>query len=472
MIARAAASLTLLLVLVLVLACTPPERSQADNIVLIVMDTVRVDHLSVYGYPEPTSPYLERLAEQGTRFDRAWSTSSWTLPSHASMFTGLLPSQHGATQSHLQLRGDPDLLAARLADAGYQCAGFSNNPWVSSKTGLHRGFEVFGELWRESERPSSLLADHSSVAVEQWFAAQRDRERPFFLFVNLMEAHGPYEPDWRYAWPVLGGPVAIARAHRAYDPVQDHGFVREWYAGDQPVEPEVLAAARALYDAEIRQVDASVERIVAAVDRYADPATTTLVVVTDHGEGFGEHGHVGHAFSVYDTLLRVAAIARGPGFEAGTVDGRVVQLTDLYPTLLQAAGLTAPETQGRDLHRQDDEQRLLAASYAYPAQVLGTFPPALRDSERLEPHRRSFGVGLDGRYKLILDSTGHQEVYDLIADPGEATPLTDLDPTILARLRAVAAASVTQGAAAGQGEPLGDLDPETLQALRELGYLE
>ena len=451
------------------IACTPVDRSQADNIVLIVMDTVRVDHLSAYGYPQATSPYLEELAREGTRYERAWSTSSWTLPAHASMFTGLLPAQHGATQSHLRLRGDHAMLAEQLAEAGYQCAGFSNNPWVSDKTGLDAGFEHYGELWRKKVRPETFLADPSSVAVERWLEGERDPDRPFFLFVNLMEAHGPYEPDWRYAWPSVGGPLETARARSAYGAVQEEGFVRSWYVGAEPVDREALDAARALYDAEIRQVDAAVGRIVAAVDRVADPSTTTLLVVSDHGEGFGEHGHVGHAFSIYDTLLRVPVFARGPGYEAGAVDDRVVQLTDLFPTLMAVAGLAPGEGPGRDLRSYSDEPRVLAASYAYPEQVLGTFPLAARRGERLAPHRRSFQVGMDGRYKLIIDSNGVEEIYDLEADPGETTPLDHADPALLERLRAVARAGAVQEGGAGE---LWELDEETLEALRELGYVE
>ncbi len=454
------------------LGCSPPERSSADNVVLIVMDTVRADLLSAYGHAEPTSPYLEQLAGEGTRYDRAWSTSSWTLPSHASMFSGLLPAQHGATQSHLKLRGEPTLLAQRLAEAGYQCAGFSNNPWVSDKTGLHAGFEHFGELWRKKLRPRTVVADHSSVAVERWLEDERDAERPFFLFVNLMEAHGPYEPDWRYAWPAMG-PFETRRAQGAYGELRERGFVRAWYAGDEPVEDEALEAARALYTAEIRQVDAAVERIVRAVDRHADPATTTLLVVTDHGEGFGEHGHVGHAFSVYDTLLRVATIARGPGFEPGAVVDRPVQLIDVHPTLLAAAGLAPQEPgPGRDLRDPAGDDRVLAASYAFPQQVLDTFPPVQRNGDRLDPHRRAFGVGLDGRYKLILDSEGGEEIYDLLEDPQENQPLDTLEPARLERLRAVARASLGTDGGGESGGGVGELDPETAAALRELGYLE
>jgi arylsulfatase A-like enzyme len=459
-----------LLPLAALAACSSPERSGADNIVLIVMDTVRVDHLSAYGYHRPTSPFLEDLAAQGTRYERAWSTSSWTLPSHASMFTGLLPSEHGATQSHLHLVGEPAILAEQLAEAGYQTAAFSNNPWVSEKTGLERGFDHFSELWRKKERPRVIISDPSAVAVERWLDAERDPARPFFLFVNLMEAHGPYEPDWRAAWSMLG-PLESARAGSAYGAYDELGLVRSWYTGEEPVDTAAIEAAVDLYDAEILQLDGIVERIVGAVDRCADPASTTLMVVSDHGESFGEHGHVGHAFQIYDTLLRIAAIARGPGFEGGRVEPGVVQITDVYPTLLAAAGLEPPAGPGRDLRAPGDQERMITASYAYPEQVLRTFPTALRSSPRLEPHLRSFHVGLDGRHKLILDSNGHEELYDLELDPGESEILAGLEPGLLERLRALAMASAGQ-LGSGSGGAIPVLDPETEQALRELGYVE
>ncbi len=426
-------------------ACSSPDRSSAPNLVLIVMDTVRVDHLSAYGYDRPTSPFLESFADQGTRFDRAWSTSSWTLPAHASMFTGLLPSGHGATQSHLELAGDPTLLAELLAEAGYHCAGFSNNPWISDKTGLAAGFEDFGELWRKKERPETVWADPSSERVQRWLEESWDHDRPFFLFVNLMEAHGPYEPDWIASWATLGGPLEGRRARGAYDPVQDKGFVRQWYGGRQPVDAEALDAAEDLYDSEIRQVDAVVERIVGEVDKWSDPASTTVLIATDHGESFGEHGHVGHAFSVYDTLLKVALLARGPGLEPGAERRETAQLTDLFPTLAGAAGLELDEGPiAMDLRQTLPEQRLLGASYAFPRQVLGTFPPNMRKSDRLDPHRRSFEVGLNGRYKLIRDSLGHEEVYDLLEDPGEERPLEAPDEELLAGVHELHGHAVTR----------------------------
>ncbi len=452
------------------LACATPERSQQANIALIVMDTVRADHLSAYGYERGTSPFLERLCEQGTRFDRAWSSSSWTLPAHASMFTGLLPRDHGASQSHLSLVGQPVQLAQLLARGGYHTAGFSNNPWVSDKTGLAAGFDHYGELWRKRQRPDPLLGDPTSAAVASWLEQDWDRERPFFLFVNLMEAHGPYEPDWKHSWPLLGGPLQVGQARERYQSVDELGLVRSWYAGGQPLDAGVIEGARDLYDAEIRQVDAAVERIVAHVDRHADPADTTLVVTTDHGESFGDHGHVGHAFSVYDNLLRVAMVARGPGFARGVSEPGVVQLVDLFPTLLMSAGVVPPHQGGIDMRGELPQERGLAASYAYPDQVLGTFPAALRRSAGLDAHRRSFAVGLDGRHKLIIDSEGREELYDLSQDPGELSPLQDAPADLLERLRALAE-SGRPVEHVGPAVEVDREDQETVQALRALGYL-
>ena len=458
------------LVLLALTACQPPAPAPPGSLVLIVLDTVRVDHLSAYGYERATSPFLEELAGEGTRYARAWSSSAWTLPAHASMFTGLPPRLHGADQTTLHLQGDQDLLAERLVAAGYQTAGFSNNPWVSADTGLVDGFGRYAELWRRRQRPRTLWGDPTSEAVARWIADERDPEKPFFLFVNLMEAHGPYEPAWRDAWPLLGGPLQTWKRARRYEQVEERGFVRAWYLGDEPVPPEAIEAAKDLYDAEIHQGDAAVARIVAALDQVADPASTTLLVVTDHGETFGEHGLMGHNFSLCETLLRTAVVARGPGFVAGAVEDGVVQLNDVFPTLLAAAGLPYDAQEGAlDLHAPPPGIRPLEASYAYPRQVFGTFPPAQRSSRRLDPYRRALAAGLDGRFKLVRDSKGGEEVFDLVTDPGEEHPLPAPDPAVVARLRALA-----QGLEGDPGEGGGPegLDPETAEELQRLGYLD
>lgn len=458
----------------LLAACRPPMSTQ-PGIVLVVLDTVRVDHLSGYGYGRPTSPTVDLLAAEGTRFDRAWSTSSWTLPAHASMFTGLLPPQHGADQSHLSLRGNPALAADLLDREGWQTAGFSNNPWISDQTGLSQGFETFRELWRPGPWYRRWWpGNRTARAVETWFDEAWDPGRPFFLFVNLMEAHGPYRPTWDAAEPVLEDRDLFDQQEEIYEAVGEKGLVRRHYLQDPPLEPEEVEAARDLYDAEIRRSDASAAAVLDLVAQRTDPSRTTVLLVTDHGEHFGEHGHMGHAFSVYEPLTRVGVVARGPDFEPGGRRSDPVQLVDLFPTVLGLAGVDLPpETEGRDLRAAPTPGRALQIAYDYPQQVLGTFPPAVRNDPALDPYRKALRAAVVGRYKLIRDSRGGEEVYDLVTDPGETTPITDLDPTALQALRAVAGEPRTLGRSRKDRDaPEATLDEATRAALSELGYLE
>lgn len=456
------------------LGCAAPPPLTAPGVVIVVMDTVRRDHLSTYGHDRPTSPALDALAAQGTRYDRAYSTSSWTLPAHASLFTGLLPEDHGATQTHLKLRGRPPLLAGLLAEAGWQTAAFSNNPWVGPSTGLTAGFATFGPMWKADPPPWwAPWAGHPTVdAVEDWLAGL-DPARPFFLFVNLIEAHGPYVPDDADARAVLGRDADLDALRARYGEPGELGLTRAWYLADPPVAPEVVEAARDLYDGEVRRVDATLGAIVDAVDRRADPSRVLVVATTDHGEHFGEHGHVGHAFSVHEELLRVALVARGPGFAPGSTHDGLVQLPDVFTTALAHAGLPQPRRSvGRDLRDPPDPERSLRADYDFPEQVLDTFPAAVRDAPALDRYRVAHRVGLLGPHKLIRDSAGRESVYDLATDPGEARDLAPAaDPALLDRLR-LAAGTPEPPPARARAAPVAPGDAEDREALRQLGYLE
>lgn len=458
----------LVMVVVGLVGCRRPPPSRAPNLVLIVLDTVRMDHLSVYGYPRPTSPVLERFSSQGATFLRAYSTSSWTLPAHASMFSGLLPEQHRATQSHLHIDPNIPLLADQLAAAGYETAAFSNNPWVSPKTGLAQGFSTFVSLWGSPGERRWYLPGHPTVRqVRRWLRSQWTREHPFFLFVNLMEAHGPYQPSWEHAAPIFGDRAAYDEALEIYGDVGEQGLVRRHYLASPPLEPELVAAAMDLYDGELHTVDAVAGEILALVDEASEPASTTVLIVSDHGEHFGEHGQMGHAFSVYEPLLRVAMLARGPGFETQTTRDDLVQLTDIHATLMAAAGLVSD---GCALQRPCPERVGLSASYDYPLQVLRTFPAELRESAELDVVRRSFGVGLTPQYKLIRDSNGGEAFYDILMDPEERHPLGDLDPETREMLRRLAGEPSVSRRWRKEPEPA--WDQESHDALEALGYLE
>ncbi len=455
--------------------CQGEAARPQPNLVLIVLDTVGPTHLSAYGYPRPTTPYLERFAKRATRFDRAYSTSSWTLPAHASAFTGLAPIRHGADQISQRLSSDPVMLAELLTAAGYQPAGFSNNPWVSHKRGTARGFEFFAELFRTRHILPYAVERHATVdAVSLWLRSQRDTTRPFFVFVNLTEAHAPYSPPWIYAEPFFEAKSDWMAALNRMSALLPLNVIRRNYLGGVEggmLQPADIEMARNLYDGEIRYLDAIVERLVGEIETLASERPTLLFIASDHGENFGQHGHMGHAFSLFDSTLRIALLAAGDGFDAGATDDRLVQISDLFPTILRAAGAPIPEgIDGRELRAPHDPERGLSALYAHPVQALATFPADQRDSDTLDGLRRELRAGIIGSHKLIRGSDGTEEIYDLLDDPDEQRPIERVDESLLGRLRALAGSP--RPASAIEGGSQLEVDEETRRALETMGYLQ
>ncbi len=445
---------------------------QRPNIVVIVLDTARPDYLSVYGHPRRTTPYLEELAAQSTRFDRAYSTSSWTLPAHASLFSGTLPEQHGATQQHPHVDEHVPLLAQRLAQGGYQTAGFSNNPWVSERTGLSRGFEQFQDRWKRGQK--SPDEQHPTIqAIDEWFG-RRDVDRPFFLFVNLIEPHMPYVPPWSLAREFMPQQTTWAAAIARFFPKgQPQAVTHRHYAGKDPLSAEEWSELAELYEGDLLACDQLTRAIMRQVDRNTDPENTLVFVLSDHGENLGDHGHISHVFNVYDSNLRIALLARGRGFEPGRHEERLAQIVDIYPTVLHAAGLDVEAScRGRDLRDELSAQRAMSASLDFPTLSLDTFPADLRASGVLKPFERELEAAIGPRYKLIHASDGSEQLFDLVEDPGELRPLA-LDrvpePTVIGLRTALDAARAARPAARSATTTEAQ-DSETLEALRALGY--
>lgn len=449
-------------------------RGSADrpNLLLVVLDTVRADRLSSYGYPRPTSPEIDAFAADAIRFTDFYSTSSWTLPSHASLFTGLYPAAHGATQTNLELARGHTTLAELLLEDGFQTWAACGNPFLGEGTGFSQGFERFQRTW--STRAEPLAGIHPAVSAFASFLEGSERNRPFFAFINLMEAHAPYTPPPDLERRFLRTRLGVVEADR---------IVRkrwtEHFAGDAFSERE-LAVLSDLYDGEVALGSRVFGELIELLRRDGRFENTWVVLTSDHGEHFGEHGLVQHMFTLYNTAVRIPLFIRPPGGVGGprTREGPA-QLVDLFAALLVALDVARPAAadHGRDLLSSGFRREAVFSEYDYPSQALGLFRPVelTRSRVRINPHRRSLrALQLRGS-RLIWSSDGRHELYDLASDPGETRNLYDPDapsPVAVEMLAEIERLAREYGrmasGSAGRGAAV---DDETEDALRALGYV-
>lgn len=469
-------------------ATSEPPGEKRPNIVLIVMDTVRRDHLSCYGYHRDTTPFLRRLATEGVVFDNVVSTSPWTLPSHASVFSGLYPSQHGATHASLNLSMDLDLLSEILADAGYQTVGFSANPWVGQSTGMDQGFHVLEEVWRDlcTDNLFSLVRiSHSmaGVGLDQgarkilqrgrlWLRKCYDPAFPVFFFANFMDAHSPYSliPS-AYRQMYQGNVVEEGRMKQLDRERPLHLY------GERKLGPEEFEILEGLYDGGIRYLDERLRQLEALLINHglAGDRETLWIFTSDHGENFGEHGLVDHEFAVNEALIRVALILRFPGrIAAGTRCASRVQNLDIFGTILDAAGLEdvdrkeslglLPPPNGRQLRQYE------VAEYFRPEVLLKMARRQGHDASRYD---RSLRTILRGDWKYVWASDGADELYDLKQDPDEEENLAEMHPEKAALMQQKLARWVARVKAEAEGGLHGfKADPVLEKHLKSLGYVQ
>ena len=480
----------------------PPDAAEVEpaagvpNLVLVVLDTVRRDTLSTYGYPDETSPRLTALADAGIRFDDARVNGMWSLPSHATFFTGVHPSVHGAHYENWQLDEGPPTLAERLRERGYQTVCITGNPLISHSLGTARGFDAVGESWRSFWIPESLIGwrllrplwdrdrDKGGAAgvryLERWLAEERDPARPLFLFVNVMDPHAPYHDVPRDVTErFLPDGARFADARRLGSLV----FFHHVFGGPVELTDDERAILRGTYAGSVAYGDRVLGQIVDALEAAGLGDDTLIAVTSDHGELLGEHELWGHVHSLYDTLLAVPLVVRYPAtIPAGSVHGGPVQGIDLLPTFLAAAGV--PESgwpdgaRGRDLSfawrdtAATATHRAIVAEHFTPSMLPETAPDTMAgDLDELFVRRRAV-VFADHKY--VVSSGGQERAYDLATDPGETRDVYAETPHITG-LRGTLGAwthelDVPWGDAPEGAGP--EVDPQTLQRLRELGYIE
>ena len=434
------------------------------NLVVILIDTLRADALGSYGNPDRLTPELDAFAGRAVRFARMLAPAPWTLPSVASLLTGLAPQTHGAGRvvgAGLGPTGlDPrfDTLAEILARRGFYTEGIFHNPFINPEFGIQQGFD----LYVADERPPAAEVDHALDDL------RRMGGRRFFLYLHLLDPHNPYQPSAESCRDVARRLVPGYRGALGCS------------ADRSPLEPEPAAGdrawIRALYDSEVADADRAVGSFLAGLERQGLDRDTVVLVTADHGEEFwsrpvqeakrgykinGDHGH-----TLYQELVEIPALLRVPGRRAAVVHGPTKNV-DLLPTLLTALGIhEKPPTTGRDLTSYLDDGRPI--------------PPrlALADDLLYGPPRESVRRG---PWKLILAHDGGGiELYDLDTDPGERTDVSAAHPDVVAALRRMGAQEVARRerlrrqllAGGGDARSLTHVGDKHLARLRALGYLK
>jgi arylsulfatase A-like enzyme len=523
------------------------------DIVLIVLDTLRADRLSCYGYPRDTSPHLDAFAQSGVLFERAISPAQWTIPAHASFFTGEYPTTHATVQIYDEHSESQATLAELLRRAGYLTVGFCNNPLLGVvENGLDRGFEEFynyggtlperpavvdsrarrfgrlaQHLIRQSRRLVSPIQDafarsnlllrialHPRI-VPLWqrhinfkgntvqslrdvvgylrARQQKGARRPLFAFINMMETHLPFGPRPQFI-------RKFAPCYREDREARDfmQAYNREHYRWMVPLTEPLTAlqdqVLNNMYDAEVAYEDHLMRRLYGYLNEAGVRDNTLVIITSDHGEGLNHHDFVGHSLVAYDDLVRVPLIARYPRlYPAGRRVTRPISARRIFHSALEAAGILsvnngAGDTEGapvnveglslaQALNGSDPEGGVVFTEAYTPHTLIALMEnndPKAIETFRCRAMRRA---AYKGHYKLITIDDEPDELFDVMADPGELDNLIDQKPDVAMELNRLLTefrgeAEARQPTQWKESQLRLEEDEVLLERLRGLGYVE
>jgi len=452
-------------------AVEAPGRPAAKNVVLVLIDTLRADKLTIYNpRTRVKTPHMDFLAREAMVFNRPLAQENWTKPSVATLLTGLHPETHGTKNEKHVLPASATMISEHLRSVGFATAGFVANGYISNKFGFQRGWDTWTNYVREGKRNRAQFVMDDAVA---WLG-RRPQDKPFFLYVHTIDPHVPYVPPVRYRAlydnEPYDGPVRAAETAKLLERIKT-GAIR--------LTARDRFRLEALYDGEVTYHDDHLARLYEALARQGLLDDTLLIVTSDHGEEFFEHGSVGHGHSIYEEMLHVPLVVRLPG--AGPLAERAtseaeVGLVDVVPTVCEILGVDCLEgIEGRSL-----------VPLMTGAGIDGW--PQASFSDFLDGQR----VVRSGRYKLVYRGLA-TTLFDLETDPGETADLSGERPVSLAAMRDLL--GLHQGRFVPAGEVDGaapvrprraaskaparkthkaeetEIDPETRKQLEALGYM-
>lgn len=480
----------------------PVPPAGAPNVLLIVWDTVRADRLGTYGYDKPTTPHLDAFATRGVVFENAISPGVWTLPSHASLFTGVPVSAHGVGADHKWLDDDHDVVAEALVRVGYDTYAFSANPYMGEETNVLQGFETVQHPWLRQWKPAARAvmeaklidqdasttvspawpkkasrsnnylykeaAPVASSAFRTWLGERDEPQRPWFAFINMMEAHLPRVPSMEAREKMMDADVI----EHGFNVEQTSASFHSWMAGQVNLSGQDLEAISGIYDASLVDLDAATGALFEAMEQDGQLDNTIVIITSDHGEALGDHQLLLHKYSVYADLARVPLVVVAPGLLEPGRRSDLVSVADTFQIVSDMVKMPAPV---HDVWEGGDRPEGTVVEFnavaAHSIRVLRKDHPKA-DLSRFERTFRGIELGSE---KLIVGSDGSRELYRYAEDRDETNNLYEAEPARAAELEAALQAwlaSFDHFDPEQAQEHSTEISDELGEALQALGYLE
>lgn len=421
------------------------------NIILISIDTLRADHLSCYGYHRQTTPNIDRLASEGALFKNAYSTAVWTPPAHASMFTGLYPSQHGVV-GFKKLAPDIPTIAEVLSNNGYNTVGFVNNPAAGEFVGLDRGHQKFYEIWRGITTKNLFvrgihflyrnwlailgIQDHgaqkTNKLLKKWLRSEAIKDRPFYIFIHHIEPHNPLNAPYPFKKKFVTSKPFQAMDLDKLKKVAHNPLI--CYTDHIKLNQDEIDYLISMYDGEIAYVDKMVGEIIEMLRELQILDDTMIILTADHGEHFGEHNLFSHVASLYEPIVHIPLIIRYPHlYKSLQKYDHPVQVIDIFPTILDLVNdknghlknLPGQSLLPRNGRIEIDENRSIFAEWEgrIPEFVKNRLNILNKTQQEVTFIMKKRSMVRQGDEKYIYCDDGNEELFNLECDPDELNNL-------------------------------------------------
>ncbi len=449
------------------------ENKDTPDIFVVVLDTMRFDSLFHDYDISKVNPKLKRVMSKARIFKNGYSTSCWTVPAHASMFTGLYPIVHKSDMENWKFGKKYPFLPEILTEKGYMTVGLTENPNLGTGTGFERGFQIFDDTyrrlfydkWKTFKSSPRIKITLTPAMIKTMTTHPRYKSAPLFMFVNLIDPHWPYIPMEKNFHD-----DEIEKSFTEAIEFQQQYTLTTWYLNRVPKDKKSLTLLKKLYDAEIDELAEKIELIIKAVNLRKD-RKKIIFFLADHGEQFGEKGHMFHSFSLSNILTKTPFFIIGDNIEPGIVN-EPVSLVDLFATIGKLAGVARIENHGVDILGELKNNRTIYMTAAYPKYPLKFFSAKDRADPLMHPYLTPRHAVIKEGWKYEIGLDGKRSLYKIDTDPYEKENLIMDEPGIAESLRKILDKYLEMETDKFRADIKVKVDDKTLESLKALGYIQ